>query len=91
MKTTLASFQELGPQFWSVNNCIRTAHFQRRSRERGFNERLLREVWGSGRWRPDPAVDECWFDETGQWQVVLGFDYEVPSLRTVKWLSARAS
>lgn len=95
MARTLKSLAALGPWRWPYRDCIRTRHFQWRSWERGFNERLLPELWISGVWHDDgqAVVIEKYFPGVGTWELVVDFDpdFVTPILTTVRFGGLRCA
>jgi hypothetical protein len=90
MKTRAASFNSLGPCFWSYRNCIRSDHYLARRKERGFDERWLQLLWESGEWSDagnGRFAIACRIPGDGVWVLVVDFDsvLEVPEFVTVKF------
>ena len=95
MGIRVRSFGALGPRFWDHRRCIRTDHYLARRDERGFDERLLPELWETGEWRVDGeelvVAKRFAGDET--WELVVGVDadFVTPQLVSIRFCRLRAA
>ena len=89
MTRGLTRLSQLGPRFWDYRGCIRTRHFLARPDERGFDERLLPELWEHGEWSANDRglVVSKHLPGVGIWELVIGVDDNFTTSRFVTiWL-----
>ncbi len=86
-------FSELGSVFWNHLDFVRTDHFRRRCRERGFDERWPPLLWKTGTW--SDAGDNLFAIEgkipgDGWWKLIVDpcGRQGVPAIVTVKYQGA---